>query len=160
MSAKYPGASWNESQLWKVPMSQQRVLFLCTGNSARSQMAEAFLRKYGNERFEAHSAGLEPRGLNPLTVEVMKEVGMDVSGQKSKGVGVYLGKVLFQYLITVCDEAEKNCPTTWPGVNQRMRWSFEDPAQFEGTEEEKLAKFREVRDLIEKKIKSWVAEQA
>ena len=141
-------------------MSQQRVLFLCTGNSARSQMAEAFLRKYGNEQFEAHSAGLEPKELNPLTIEVMKEAGIDVSGQKSKGVDVYLGKVLFQYLITVCDDAEKNCPTTWPGVNKRMHWSFEDPAKFEGTEEEKLAKFREVRDLIEKKIKSWVAEQS
>ena len=97
-------------------MSIQRILFLCTGNSARSQMAEAFLRKYGNERFEAHSAGLEPRELNPLTIEVMKEVGIDISGQKSKGVDVYLGKVLFQYLITVCDDAEKNCPTTWPGL--------------------------------------------
>jgi arsenate reductase len=92
-------------------------------------MAEAFLRKYGNEQFEAHSAGLEPRELNPLTIEVMKEVGIDISGQKSKGVDVYLGKVLFQYLITVCDDAEKNCPTVWPGVNKRMHWSFEDPAK-------------------------------
>ena len=141
-------------------MSKQRVLFLCTGNSARSQMAEAFLRKYGNNRFEAHSAGLEPKDLNPHIVEVMKEVGIDVSGQKSKGVNVYLGKVLFQYLITVCDDAEKNCPTVWPGVNKRMHWSFEDPAKFQGTEEQKLAKFREVRDLIENKIKSWVAVQS
>ena len=140
-------------------MSKQRVLFLCTGNSARSQMAEAFLRKYGGEYFEPHSAGLEPRGLNSLTVEVMKEVGIDISGQKSKGVDVYLGKMLFQYLITVCDDAEKNCPTTWPGINRRMHWSFEDPARFEGTEEQKLAKFREVRDLIEKKIEAWVVEQ-
>lgn len=123
-------------------------------------MAEAFLRKYANNRFEAQSAGLEPKDLNPLTVVVMKEIGIDVSGQKSKGVDVYLGKVLFQYLITVCDDAEKNCPTTWPGVNKRLHWSFEDPAKFEGTEEEKLIKFREVRDLIEKKIKSWVAEQS
>ena len=92
--------------------------------------------------------------LNPLTIEVMKEVGIDVSGQKSKGVDVYLGKMLFQYLITVCDDAEKNCPTTWPGISKRMHWSFEDPAKFEGTEEQKLAKFREVRDLIENKIKS------
>ncbi|HEY9153358.1 MAG TPA: arsenate reductase ArsC [Anaerolineales bacterium] len=140
-------------------MSKQRVLFLCTGNSARSQMAEAFLRKYGNEYFEPHSAGLEPRELNPLTIEVMKEIGIDISGQKSKGVDVYLGKMLFQYLITVCDDAEKNCPTTWPGVNKRMHWSFEDPAKFEGTGEEKLAKFREVRNLIEKKIESWLMEQ-
>jgi arsenate reductase len=122
-------------------------------------MAEAFLRKYAGGRFEAHSAGLEPKGLNPLTVKVMNEVGIDVSGQESKGVDAYLGKVLFQYLITVCDDADKNCPTVWPGVNKRMHWSFQDPAAFEGTEEDKLAKFREVRDLIEKKIKEWLAEQ-
>jgi arsenate reductase (thioredoxin) len=140
-------------------MNVQRVLFLCTGNSARSQMAEAFLRKYGGEAFEAHSAGLEPKGLHPLTVQIMNEVGMDVSNQKSKGVETYLGKVLFQYLITVCDDADKNCPTIWPGVNHRMHWSFEDPAKLEGAEEEKLAKFREVRDLIEQKIKVWVVEQ-
>ena len=122
-------------------------------------MAEAFLRKFGGDKFEAHSAGLEPRGLNPLTVKVMNEVGIDVSGQTSKGVEVYLGKILFQYLITVCDDTDKNCPTVWPGVANRMHWSFQDPATFEGTDEEKLAKFREVRDLIEQKIKVWVAEQ-
>lgn len=141
-------------------MSKQRILFLCTGNSARSQMAEAFLRKYAGEHFEAHSAGLEPAGLNPLTVRVMNEVGIDVSGQESKGVDTYLGKTLFQHLITVCDDADKNCPTIWPGVNTRMHWSFQDPARFEGSEEEKLARFRETRDLIEKKIKAWLAEQS
>ena len=141
-------------------MSKQRILFLCTGNSARSQMAEAFLRKYAGEHFEAHSAGLEPTGLNPLTVKVMNEAGIDVSNQESKGVDVYLGKTLFQYLITVCDDADKNCPTIWPGVNTRMHWSFQDPARFEGSEEEKLVRFRETRDLIEKKIKAWLAEQS
>ena len=141
-------------------MDKQRVLFLCTGNSARSQIAEAFLRKYGSDRFEAHSAGLEPKGLNPFTVKVMQEIGIDVSGQTSKGVGTYLGKTLFQYLVTVCDDADKNCPTVWPGVGNRMHWSFQDPATAEGTEEEKLAKFREVRDLIEVKIKGWLAEQS
>lgn len=140
-------------------MNRQRVLFLCTGNSARSQMAEAFLRKYGDGQFEPHSAGLEPKEVNLLTVKVMDEIGIDISNQKSKGIDTYLGKVLFQYLITVCDDADKNCPTVWPGVNTRMHWSFEDPARFEGSEEEKLARFREVRDLIEKKIKEWVAEQ-
>jgi arsenate reductase len=133
-----------------------RVIFLCTGNSARSQMAEAFLRKYGGDQFEAYSAGLEPKGLHPLTVRVMDEIGIDVSAQRSKGVGEYLGKVLFQYLITVCDEAEKNCPSVWPGVNVRMHWSFEDPAAFEGTQEQKLAKFREIRDRIEQKILDWL----
>jgi arsenate reductase len=123
-------------------------------------MAEAFLRKYGGDHFEAYSAGLEPKGLNPFTVKVMEEVGIDVSGQTSKGVEAYLGKVLFQYLITVCDDAEKNCPTVWPGVNTRMHWSFQDPAAVEGTDAEKLAKFREVRDLIEAKVKAWLAEQS
>jgi arsenate reductase (thioredoxin) len=141
-------------------MSQTRVLFLCTGNSARSQMAEAFLRKYAGDRFEAHSAGLEPKPLHPLTVKVMEEVGVDMSGYKSKGFETYLGKMLFQYLITVCDDADKNCPTTWPGVSNRLHWHFEDPAEFKGTDAEKLAKFRQVRDQIDQKVKAWAAEEA
>jgi arsenate reductase len=141
-------------------MQQTRVLFLCTGNSARSQMAEAFLRKYAGDRFEAHSAGLEPKGLHPLTVKVMEEAGVDMSGYKSKGFETYLGKILFQYLITVCDDAEKNCPTTWPGVTNRLHWHFEDPVAFIGTETEKLAKFRQVRDQIDQKVKTWAAEYA
>src|SRR5687768_5682084 len=128
----------------EMNMHKPRVLFLCTGNSARSQMAEAFLRKYAGNTLEAHSAGLEPKGVNPLTVQVMHEVGVDISRQTSKGIETYLGKMLFQYLVTVCDDADKNCPTIWPGVNIRLHWSFEDPARFEGTEAEKLAKFREV----------------
>jgi arsenate reductase len=121
-------------------------------------MAEAFLRKYASDRFEAHSAGLKPAGVNPLTIQVMQEVEIDISNQTSKGVDIYLGKVLFQYLITVCDDADKNCPTTWPGINQRMHWSFEDPVAFQGTDEEKIEKFRQVRDLIEGKIRSWLIE--
>jgi len=135
-----------------------RVLFLCTGNSARSQMAEAFLRKYGGDHFEAFSAGLEPKDIHPLTIQVMQEIGMDISNQTSKGIEVYLGKMFFHYLITVCDDAEKNCPTFWPGVNQRLHWSFEDPAAFEGTEEEKLEKFRAIRDQIEQRVKDWLEE--
>jgi len=88
-----------------------RIQFLCTGNSARSQMAEAFLRKYAGDRFEAHSAGLEPKIVYPLNTQVMQEAGIDISGQTSKGVSIYLGKLLFKYLITVCDDADKNCPT-------------------------------------------------
>ncbi len=137
----------------------KRVLFLCTGNSARSQMAEAFLRKYASDHFEAHSAGLNPGGMNPLTVRVMNEVGLDLSGQRSKGVEEYLGKVLFHTLITVCDHAEKNCPTVWPGINQRLHWSFEDPAAAQGSDEERLAIFRHVRDQIEAKILSWLVAQ-
>jgi arsenate reductase len=90
----------------------------------------------------------------------MDEIGIDISGQTSKGADTYLGKVLFQYLITVCDDADKNCPTVWPGVSHRMHWSFQDPAAVEGSDEEKLAKFREVRDLIENKLKTWLAEQS
>lgn len=136
-----------------------RVLFLCTGNSARSQMAEAFLRKYGGEKYEAHSAGLNPKGLHPITSQVMSEIGIDVSGQRSKGVSEYLGKLLFHHLITVCDDADKNCPTSWPGISNRMHWSFEDPAAFDGSDEEKLAKFRQIRDQIEERIKGWLTEQ-
>jgi arsenate reductase len=90
----------------------------------------------------------------------MDEIGIDISRQTSKGVETYLGKVLFQYLVTVCDDADKNCPTVWPGVNIRMHWSFQDPAVVEGTDEEKLAKFREVRDLIEEQTKDWLAKQS
>jgi arsenate reductase (thioredoxin) len=140
-------------------MPRTRVLFLCTGNSARSQMAEAFLRKYAGDRFEAHSAGLEPKGIHPLTIQVMEEVGVDMSGHTSKGFETYLGKLLFQYLITLCDDAEKNCPTAWPGVNNRLHWSFEDPAAFIGSQAEKLARFRQVRDQIGEKVNAWVAEQ-
>ena len=138
-------------------MTKTKVLFLCTGNSARSQMAEAFLRKYGGNEFEAYSAGVEPKGINPHTERVMEEVGISLSGQHSKQVKEYMGKIHFGYLITVCDEAEKNCPTTFPGIGQRLHWSFEDPAAFIGSEDEKLAKFREVRDQIEQRIKAWLA---
>jgi arsenate reductase (thioredoxin) len=138
---------------------KQRVLFLCTGNSARSQMAEAFLRKLGGAYFEAYSAGLEPKGLNSLTVKVMEEAGYDLGGQYSKGVTEYGGKMFIQYLVTVCDQAEKNCPTTWPGIARRWHWSFADPAAATGTDEERLVKFREVRDQIERKVKEWLGEQ-
>ncbi len=138
--------------------NKPRVLFLCTGNSARSQMAEAFLRYYAGDQFEVHSAGLEPKGINPLTIQVMNEIGFPMTEHTSKGVDNYLGKVHFHYLITVCDKAEKNCPTIWPGVNYRLHWSFEDPADFEGSDEEKLARFREVRDQIEQKVQDWAAQ--
>lgn len=141
-------------------MAKTKVLFLCTGNSARSQMAEAFLRQAAGDRFDVYSAGLEPKGINPFTRAVMKEVGLDLNGQWSKDVTEYLGRVNFGYLITVCDHAEKNCPTTFLGIAHREHWSFEDPAAFHGTEEETLAKFREVRDQIEQRIRSWLAEQA
>jgi arsenate reductase len=137
-------------------MNKPKVLFLCTGNSARSQMAEAFLRRYGGERFEAFSAGLEPSVINPLTVQVMEEIGVDMSGHYAKGLTQYLGKVHFGYLITVCSRAEEKCPV-FPGMGARLYWPFDDPAVFQGAPEEKLVKFRQVRDQIETTIKDWLA---
>jgi arsenate reductase len=140
-------------------MENERVLFLCTGNTARSQMAEAFLRKYAGRHLGAYSAGLKPGAINPYTDRVMREIGIDLSGQHSKSVKEYLGKVSFTYLITVCAEAEAKCPTAFPGIGQRLSWAFDDPAAVEGSEEEKLQKFREVRDQIEKRIKLWLEEK-
>jgi arsenate reductase len=140
-------------------MDQNRVLFLCTGNSARSQMAEAFLRRYGGEKYECYSAGLQPKGIHPLTIQVMQEIGYDLAGQTSKGVNDFLGRIFINQLITVCDHAEKNCPTVWPGIVKKEHWSFEDPAAFEGSPDEMIAKFREIRDLIEQKIRLWLSEQ-
>ena len=122
-------------------------------------MAEAFLKKHGGDRYDAYSAGIEPKGINPYTERVMEEIGVSLSGQYSKHVKEYMGKVHFGYLITVCDEAEKNCPTAFPGIGQRIHWSFEDPAAFVGSDDEKLTKFREVRDQIERRIKEWLIEQ-
>jgi arsenate reductase len=138
-------------------MDKPKVLFLCTGNSARSQMAEAFLRKYANDRFEVFSAGLEPKGIHPLTVRVMQEKGISLEGQTSKPLSVYMGKVNFDWLVTVCDNADKNCPF-FPGIGSRLHWPFEDPAALVGSEEEQLTKFRLVRDAIELKINNWLAE--
>ena len=137
-------------------MSKARVLFLCTGNSARSQMAEAFLRRHAGDHLEVFSAGLEPKGINPYTRRVMDEIGVDISQQQSKDLRQYLGQH-FGYLITVCANAEKNCPI-FPGVSIRMHWPFDDPADFDGTDGEKLAKFREVRDQIDGRIRAWLAE--
>ena len=120
-------------------------------------MAEAFLRKYAGDIFDAHSAGLEPNGVNPLTLQVMNEVEINISNQGSKDLEVYFGKTFFHYVITLCDDADKNSPTAWLGIHTRVRWSFEDPVKFVGTEEERLAKFREIRNLIENKIRGWVA---
>jgi arsenate reductase len=139
--------------------NRQKVLFLCTGNSARSQMAEAFLRKYADDHFEVHSAGLKPKGLNPLTVKAMAEIGISMDGHTSTDVKEYLGRSLVHYLITVCAHAEENCPTTWLGNVQPLHWAFDDPAAVEGSEEEKMQVFRRVRDEIDAKIKEWLADE-
>lgn len=135
-----------------------KVIFLCTGNSARSQMAEAFLRSYAGDHFEAHSAGLEPRGINPYTTRVMEEIEISLDGQTSKSVTEYLGKVDFAYLFTVCGHAEQNCPRIFLTQGKHIHWDFEDPAAFEGSDAEKLEKFREVRDKIDQRIREWLAE--
>ena len=140
-------------------MNKTKVLFLCTGNSARSQMAEALLRHYAGDRFEAYSAGLEPQGIHPLTTRVMAEIGLPLTGQYAKDVREYLGRVHFGYLITVCADAEARCPSVFPGLGQRLHWAFEDPAAFVGSEEARLQKFRQVRDQIDRRIRDWLAEQ-
>ncbi len=140
-------------------MNEIKVLFLCTSNSARSQMAEAFLRTYAGGKYEAYSAGLEPKEIHPLTKKVMDEIGIDISNQYSKALKNYMGKIHFGYLITVCSEADKHCPTTFPGMGQRLHWDLEDPAKFSGSEEERLNKFREIRDQIKKKVQEWINAQ-
>ena len=140
-------------------MGKIKVLFICTGNSARSQMAEAFLKKHGGDQFEAYSAGTEPRDILPYTERVMGEVGISLSGHYSKHLKEYMGKINFAYVIILCEEAEKQCPTTFPGIVQRLHWSFEDPFTFSGSDEEKVKKFREVRDQIEQRVKSWLSEK-
>ena len=122
-------------------------------------MAEAFLNHLAGERFEAHSAGLEPRDINPYTKHVMKEVGLDISNQYSKSVKDFMGKMHFGYLITVCAQAEEKCPSTFPDISNRLFWDFENPDSFVGSEEAKLEKFREIRGQIEQKITKWLAEQ-
>jgi arsenate reductase len=139
-------------------MGKTRVLFLCTGNSCRSQMAEAFLRRIAGDQFEVYSGGLDPKPIHPLTIRVMEEIGVDMRGQFSKPLKQYIGKVHFGYLITVCSDAEDRCPV-FPGMGIRLHWPFEDPAAFAGTDEEKLAKFREIRAQIEEKVFAWLAEQ-
>lgn len=140
-------------------MNKTRVLFLCTSNSARSQMAEALLSKYAGWYFDVYSAGLYPKEIHPYTIAIMREIGMDLSSRHSKPIAEFAGHMHFGYLITVCSKAESECPI-FPGVSNRLYWPFEDPSAFEGTEKEKLAKFRHVCQQIDIKIRDWLnAEQ-
>jgi len=138
---------------------KKRVLFICVRNSARSQMAEAWLNTICSEHFEAQSAGLEPGTLNPLAVQVMAEVGIDISNKKTQAVfDVFKSGQLFAYVITVCDEtsAEK-CPI-FPGPATRLHWSFPDPSEVQGSETAKLEQVRIIRDQIRAKIERWCEE--
>ena len=136
-------------------MKKPKVLFLCIENRARSQMAEAFLRKHADDQFEVYSAGLEPSPIHPYVYRVMEEVGLDLKSHYSKGVDEFLNQMYFGILITVCAKAEEKCPT-FPGLGERRYWPIEDPVAFEGSEEDKLQKFREARDEIEKRILAWL----
>jgi len=137
---------------------KKTVLFLCTGNSCRSQMAEGLLRHLAGDRFEVVSAGTRPVGLNPGAVEAMNEIGIDISHHRSKGIEEYLGQ-RFDYAITVCDRAKESCPTL-PGAASMLHWGFDDPAAAEGSVEVRRAVFRRVRDEIEKRLEDFIAEQA
>jgi arsenate reductase len=131
------------------------LLVLCTGNSARSQIAAGYLERYLGDRFDVYSAGTEPaEAVHPLAIEVMREVGIEVTSEP-EDYRKYLGKLAPYRLIIVCDGAAKACPAVWPGTTGRLLWPFDDPAAAEGTEEERLAKFREVRDQIDAKIREW-----
>ncbi|MFC1558841.1 arsenate reductase ArsC [candidate division KSB1 bacterium] len=134
--------------------SKKNILFLCTGNSCRSQMAEGIMRQYYSDEFDVFSAGTNPSSLNPHAVSVMNETGIDISSHSSKSVELYLDKS-FDYVITVCDDAKETCPVFPGGVDKKLHWSFEDPADAEGSDEEISEIFREVRDLIKNKITSY-----
>jgi arsenate reductase (thioredoxin) len=134
---------------------QQHVLILCTGNSARSQMAEGLLRALAGDRFEVFSAGTKPSTVNPLAIAAMDERGLDIRSHRSKHLGEFLAQP-FDFVITVCDSAAENCPV-FPGPAQRIHWSFPDPAAVQGSQETRLASFREVRDAIERRLRAWLS---
>ena len=131
-----------------------RVLFVCTGNSARSVMAEALLRHHGGDRFEVYSAGTIPKGINPLTLRVLSDAGIDASGARSKSVDEFLGQS-FDYVVTVCDQARQVCPV-FPGVHQTLHWGYEDPAAVEGSEAERLAAFRSTLTMMAGRIQTFI----
>ena len=137
-------------------MSTARVLFLCTGNSARSQMAEGYLRHVAADRFDVASAGVDPTAVNPLAIAAMREIGIDISRHRSKTADSLLGES-FRYVVTVCDNASARCPV-FPGAVTLVHWSLQDPAAATGTDAERLAVFRRVRDEIVARIDAFVAE--
>jgi arsenate reductase len=139
-------------------MNKTRVLFLCTGNSARSQMAEGYLRQLADDRFQVYSAGTHPVGLNPKAVAAMKEVGIDISNHHSKSVDEFVGQQ-FDYVITVCDSAKESCPI-FPGAANRLHYSFPDPAAAQGSAEAQMAVFRRVRDEIRLRLREFLRNES
>jgi thioredoxin type arsenate reductase len=136
---------------------KRRVLFVCTGNRARSQMAEALLREQANDRLKTFSAGVAPQVISPLTIDVMGEIGIDISGQRSKSVDEFVGQE-FHYVITVCDSARQTCPA-FPGRGKRLHWSIPDPAEAEGRDEAPIDAFRAARDELQRRIEEFVREE-
>jgi len=132
---------------------KERVLFLCTHNSARSQMAEGLLRQMAGDRFDVRSAGTEATAVQPLAIEAMRELGIDISGHTSKALDVFYGQP-FDFVITVCDRAKESCPL-FPGRGERIHWSFDDPAAATGTDAERLEAFRRVRDAIRARLREF-----
>jgi arsenate reductase len=155
MTNKPQQAAQATKQEQQPPPGRQRVLFLCTGNSARSQMAEALLSAMAGDRYDVFSAGTKPSVVNPLAIEAMLEMGMDISAQRSKHLDEYI-KQPFDYVITVCDNAAETCPA-FPGRAERVHWSFPDPALAQGTHEERLAVFRRTRDAITSRLTQWLS---
>jgi arsenate reductase (thioredoxin) len=137
-------------------MTRERVLFLCTLNSARSQMAEGFLRAIAGDRFEVESAGTEQTRVHPLAIRAMEEVGVDLGGHRSKTLDRFLDQP-WDHVITVCDSANERCPIFLRGV-RRLHWSFDDPSRATGSDDERLQAFRRVRDEISTRIEAWLAE--
>ena len=140
-------------------MAKQKLLFLCTGNSARSQMAEALLRERAGEAFEVYSAGLEPKGINPYAIRAMDELGIDIRSQRSKDTSEFMGRIFLHHVITLCGHADKSCPQAlWAQGGVKQHWPFDDPAAVEGDDAAKLEAFRTVRDQINARITVWLKE--
>ena len=137
-------------------MNKPAVLFLCTHNAARSQMAEAIFRRHAGDRFEVFSAGIEPTGIHPLTLRVMEEAGYNLAAHRSKDVSEIMGRHAMRYAFIVCQQAARECPSIFPALLQTIHWPFDDPSACTGTEEERVAEFRRTRDAIEERIVSWL----
>lgn len=144
------------SETEKQPDPPMRVLFLCTHNSSRSQMAEGLLRARGGPTFEVLSAGTEPRTVHPLAIKAMQELGIDIRDHRAKGIEAFANEPPMDLVITICHEAQETCPI-FPGARRQVHWGFPDPSRVTGTEEERLAAFRHIRDLIAAKIAQWLS---
>jgi len=138
-------------------MTTKKILVLCTGNSARSQMGEGLFRAEGGAGFEVFSAGTKPSAVRPEAITVMSEIGIDIAGHRSKSVDEFSGQA-FDYVVTVCDNARDSCPV-FPAGSERMRWSFEDPAAVQGSEQERLAAFRRIRDQIHERVLAFIQDR-